>query len=75
MVFVRVSILFAFSPDSYRFEGAGAVTFLSHLLSVKTFLKLRKMNLSTEKKLMDFETRLVVAKREWEGMGWIGIWG
>ena len=31
------------------------------------------MNLSTEKKLMDMENRLVVAKGE--GMGWTGIFG
>ena len=30
------------------------------------------MNLSTEKKLMDLENRLVVAKGEGEGVGWIG---
>ena len=29
-----------------------------------------QMNLSTEKKLMDLESRLVVAKGEGEGMGW-----
>jgi len=32
-----------------------------------------QMNLSTEKKLMDLENRLVVAKGE--GVGWTGIWG
>ena len=31
------------------------------------------MNLSTEKKLMDLENRLLVA--EGEGVGWTGIWG
>lgn len=31
-----------------------------------------QMNISTEKKLMDLENRLVVAKREWDGLG---IWG
>ena len=30
------------------------------------------MNLSTEKKIMDLENRLVVAKGEGEGVGWIG---
>jgi len=30
------------------------------------------MNLSTEKKIMDMEKRLVVAKGEWEGVGWNG---
>ena len=29
------------------------------------------MNLSTEKKIMDLQNRLVVAKEEWEGMGWM----
>ena len=29
------------------------------------------MNLSTEKKIMDLENRLVFAKGEAEGMGWI----
>ena len=33
-----------------------------------------QMNLSTEKKLMDLENRLVVAKGEGEGVGWIGNW-
>ena len=33
------------------------------------------MNLSTEKKLMDLENRLVVAKREGEGVGWLGSLG
>ena len=28
------------------------------------------MNLSTEKKIMDLENRLVVAKAEGEGVGW-----
>ena len=30
------------------------------------------MNLSTEKKIMDLENRLVVAKGEGEELGWIG---
>ena len=30
------------------------------------------MKLSTEKKIMDLENRLVVAKGEREGVGWIG---
>ena len=29
-----------------------------------------QMNLSTEKKLMDLENRLVVAKEDGEGVGW-----
>ena len=34
-----------------------------------------QMKLSTEKKLMDLENRLVVAKVEWEGVGWTGsLW-
>ena len=33
------------------------------------------MNLSTEKKLMDLEIRLVVAQEEEEGVGWIGNLG
>ena len=31
-----------------------------------------QMNLSTEKKIMDLENRLVVAKGEGEGAGWMG---
>ena len=34
-----------------------------------------QMNLSTEKKIMDMENRLVVAKREEEGVGGIGNLG
>ena len=33
------------------------------------------MNLSTEKKIMDLENRLVVAQGEGEGVGWIGSLG
>ena len=33
------------------------------------------MNLSTEKKIMDMENRLVVAKGEREGVGWTGNLG
>ena len=32
-----------------------------------------QMNLSTEKKIMDLENRLVVAKGEGEGMGWTAL--
>ena len=32
-----------------------------------------QMNLSKEKKIMDMENRLVVAKGE--GVGWTGSWG
>ena len=31
-----------------------------------------QMKLSTDKKLMDLENRLVVAKRKGEGVGWTG---
>ena len=34
-----------------------------------------QMNLATEKKIMDLENRLVVAKGEGEGVGWIGCLG
>ena len=34
-----------------------------------------QMNLCTEKKLMDLENRLVVAKNEREGVGWTGKLG
>ena len=34
-----------------------------------------QMKLSTEKKIMDLENRLVVAKGEEEGVGWIGSLG
>ena len=34
-----------------------------------------QMNLSTEKKIMDLENRLVVAKGEEEGVGWMGCLG
>ena len=33
------------------------------------------MNLCTEKKIMDLENRLVVAKGEGEGVGWMGSLG
>ena len=33
------------------------------------------MNFSTEKKIMDLENRPLVAKREGEGVGWIGNLG
>ena len=33
------------------------------------------MSLSTEKKIMDLENRLVVAKGEGKGVGWIGSLG
>ena len=34
-----------------------------------------QMNISTEKKLLDLENRLVVAKGEGEGVGWTGSLG
>ena len=34
-----------------------------------------QMNLSTEKKLMDLENRLEIAKGEGKGVGWIGSLG
>ena len=34
-----------------------------------------QMNLSTEKKIMDLENRLVVVKGEGEGVGWMGCLG
>jgi len=34
-----------------------------------------QMNLSTAKKLMNLENRLVVAKEEGKGVGWIGNLG
>ena len=34
-----------------------------------------QMNLSTEKKIMDLENRLVVAKVDGEGVGWLGSLG
>ena len=33
------------------------------------------MKLSTEKKIMDLENRLVIAKEEGEGVGGGGTWG
>ena len=33
------------------------------------------MNLSTQKKIMDLENRLVVASGEGEGEGGLGAWG
>ena len=34
-----------------------------------------QMNISTEKKIVDLENGIVVAKGEWEGVGWIGSLG
>ena len=33
------------------------------------------MKLSTKKKIMDLENRLVVAKGDGEGVEWTGFWG
>ena len=33
-----------------------------------------EMNISMEKKLIDLENRLVVAKGEGEGVGGLGVW-
>ena len=38
-------------------------------------IAIKKMNLSKEKKIMDLENRLVVAKGAEEGVGWIGSSG
>jgi len=47
-----------------------------HMISLISAIEyIAQLNLSTEKKLMDLENRLVVAKgrrREWDGLG---IWG
>ena len=34
-----------------------------------------QMNLSTEKKIMDMENRIVVVRREGKGVGWTGNLG
>ena len=34
-----------------------------------------QMNISTEKKIVDLENRLVLAKGEGEGVGWMGSLG
>ena len=34
-----------------------------------------QMNLSTEKEIMGLENRLMVAKGEEEGVGWMRFWG
>ena len=47
-----------------------------HMLSLVSGIRcMLQMNLSTEKKLMDLENRLVVAKGEGEGVGWTGSLG
>ena len=47
-----------------------------HMISlISGILYMAQMKLSTEKKIMDLENRLVVAKGEQEGVGWIGSLG
>ena len=45
--------------DKYHYDS----TYIWNLIA--------QMNLSTEKKIMDLENRLVVAKEEREGVGWM----
>ena len=44
-------------------------------LFLVTFFFAAQVNLSTEKKIMDIENRLVVARGEGKGGGWIGRLG
>ena len=46
-----------------------------HVISHIQNLKKAQMNLSTEKKCVDLENRLVVAKGEGDGVGWTGNLG
>ena len=47
-----------------------------HMISLTSGISsMAQMNLSAEKKIMDLENRLVVAKGEGEGVGWLGILG
>ena len=47
-----------------------------HMISLISCIEYRAhMNLSTEKKIMDLENRLVDAKGEEEGVGWFGSLG
>ena len=44
-----------------------------HMILLITGIKYTaQVNLSTEKKIMDLQNRLVVAKEEGEGVGWLG---
>ena len=44
-----------------------------HMISLISVIQYKaQRNLSTEKKIMDLENRLVVAKAEGEGVGWMG---
>ena len=43
---------------------------ISVISVISGILYMAQMNLSTEKKIMNLENRLVVAKAEGEGMGW-----
>ena len=42
-----------------------------HISLISGIEYMAQMNLSTERKIMDLENRLVVAKGEGEGVGWI----
>ena len=47
-----------------------------HMISPTSGIQyVAQMNLSTEKKIMNLENRLVVANGEGEGVGWIGSLG
>ena len=47
-----------------------------HMISLISGIECRaQMNLSTEKKIMDLENRLVVAKGDGEGVVWFGSVG
>ena len=47
-----------------------------HMVSLISGIQyMAQMNLSTEKKIMDLENRLVVPKREVEEVGWVGRLG
>jgi len=47
-----------------------------HMISLISGISyMAQMNLSTEKKIMDMEDRLVVAEGQGEGVGWMGSLG
>ena len=50
-------------------------TFILSKVSQKEESFMAQMNPSTEKKIVDIENRLMVAKREGEGVGWTGNLG
>ena len=70
-----------------RYSSSGAQAILSaqkvsaekdnyHMISLTSGIKYTAhMNLSMEKKLMDLQNRLGVAKGEGEGVGWMGSLG